>query len=50
MAESGYILVTIVYLQYHVIMIALVKFAVVTIIFYMYLFNLYLNLLIYLCT
>ena len=45
MAEPACILVTIVYLQYDVI-----SFAVVTIIFYMYLFNLYLYLLIYLCT
>ena len=44
MAKSGYILVTIVYLHD-----ALVSFAVATIIFYMCLFNLYLNLLIYLC-
>ena len=49
MAESGYILVTIVFTvwcNYD----ALVSFAVVTIIFSMYLFNLYLNLLIDLCT
>ena len=44
MVKSGYILVTIVYLHD-----ALVSFAVVTIIFYMCLFDLYRNLLIYLC-
>ena len=42
--ESGYIFT--VWCNYD----ALVSFAVVTIIFYMYLFNFYLNLLIYLCT
>ena len=45
MGEPGYVLFTIVYLQYDVI-VTLVVFAVVTIIFYMYLFDLHLYLLV----